>query len=97
MYNDQMRPSLALRIALCVSGALCGPAFAATVVIENVTVVDVASGTLRPHFTAVIEGERITAAARQGSVRLPANARVVDGTGRFLSPGLWDMRVQLKN
>ena len=97
MYNTQMRLRLALRIALCALGALCGPAFAATVVIENVTVVDVASGTLRPHLTAVIEGERITAVGPQGSVRLPANARVVDGTGRFLSPGLWDMRVQLKN
>jgi hypothetical protein len=85
-----MRISLAL-IALC--GHLC----AAAVVVENVTVVDVASGTLRPHVTAVIEGERIVAVGPQGSVKLPANARMVDGTGRFLSPGLWDMRVQLRN
>jgi hypothetical protein len=60
-------------------------------------VVDVASGALRAHQTAVIEGERIVAVGPQGSVRLPANARVVDGTGRYLSPGLWDMRVQLSN
>ena len=86
-----------MRISLALIGALCGPGFAATVVIENVTVVDVASGTLRPHVTAVIEGERITAVGQQGTVKLPANARVVDGTGRFLSPGLWDMRVQLRN
>jgi len=45
----------------------------------------------------VIEGERIVAVAAQGSLKLPVNARVVDGTGRFLSPGLWDMRVQLRN
>jgi imidazolonepropionase-like amidohydrolase len=85
-----MRISLAL-IALC--GHLC----AATVVIENVTVVDVASGTVRPHLSAVIEGERIVAVGPQGSLRVPLNARVVDGTGRYLSPGLWDMRVQLRN
>lgn len=91
MYNTQMRLSLALGIALCVHLS------AATVVIENVTVVDVASGTLKPHLTAVIEGERIVAVGPQGSLRLPVNARVVDGTGRFLSPGLWDMRVQLSN
>jgi hypothetical protein len=77
--------------------ALCGHVCAATVVVENVTVVDVAAGTLRPHLTAVIEGERIVAVGPQGSLKLPANARVVDGTGRFLSPGLWDMRVQLRN
>jgi len=85
-----MRISLAL-IALC--GHLC----AATVVIENVTVVDVAAGTVRPHLSAVIEGERIVAVGPQGSLRVPLNARVVDGTGRYLSPGLWDMQVQLRN
>lgn len=77
--------------------ALCGHVCAATVVVDNVTVVDVAAGILRPHLTAVIEGERIVAVGPQGSLKLPANARVVDGTGRFLSPGLWDMRVQLRN
>ena len=91
MYNTQMRLNLALIAALCVQ------ACAATVVVENVTVVDVASGTLRPHQTAVIEGERIVTVGPQGAVKLPGNARVVDGTGRFLSPGLWDMRVQLRN
>ncbi len=85
-----MRISLAL-IALC--GCLCS----AAVVVENVTVVDVASGTVRPHQTAVIEGERIVAVGPQGSLKFPLNARVVDGTARYLSPGLWDMRVQLRN
>ena len=85
-----MRISLAL-IALC--GHLC----AATVVIENVTVVDVAAGIVRPHLSAIIEGERIVAVGPQGSLKVPLNARVVDGTGRYLSPGLWDMRVQLRN
>jgi len=85
-----MRISLAL-IALC--GHLC----AATVVIENVTVVDVAAGIVRPHLSAIVEGERIVAVGPQGSLKVPLNARVVDGTGRYLSPGLWDMRVQLRN
>lgn len=85
-----MRISLAL-IALC--GHLC----AATVVIENVTVVDVAAGTVRPHLSAIIEGERIVAVGTQDSLKVPLNARVVDGTGKYLSPGLWDMRVQLRN
>jgi hypothetical protein len=86
-----------MRYCLALLGALSVHLSAATVVVENVTVVEVASGTLRPHQTAVIEGERIVAIGTQGSVKLPANARVVDGAGRFLSPGLWDMRVQLRN
>jgi len=85
-----------MRISLALI-ALCGQVGAATVVIENVAVVDVASGTVRPHLSAVIEGERIVAVGPQGSLRVPTNARVVDGTGRYLSPGLWDMRVQLRS
>ena len=91
MYNTQMRVSLAL------IGALCGSVSAATVVVENVTVIDVSGGTLRPHQTAVIDGERIVSVGPQGSIKFPITARVIDGTGRFLSPGLWDMRVQLRN
>lgn len=86
-----------MRLGLVLLGVLSVHVSAATVAVENVTVVDVASGTLRPHLTAVIEGDRIAAIGPQGSVKLPANARVVDGTGRFLAPGLWDMRVQLRN
>jgi len=85
-----------MRISLALI-ALCGHVGAATVVIENVAVVDVASGAVRPHLSAVIEGERIVAVGPQGSLRVPTNARVVDGTGRYLSPGLWDMRVQLRS
>jgi hypothetical protein len=85
-----------MRISLALI-ALCGYVCSAAVVIDNVAVVDVAAGLVRPHQTAVIEGERIVAVGPQGSLRLPINARVVDGTGRYLSPGLWDMRVQLRN
>ncbi len=86
-----------MRLSLALIGALSVHVCAAAVLVENVTVVDVAAGTLRPHQTAVIEGEKIVAVGPQGSVKVPANARVVDGTGRFLSPGLWDMRVQLRH
>jgi cytosine/adenosine deaminase-related metal-dependent hydrolase len=86
-----------MRVRLALIGALSLHVYAASVVVENVTVVDVAAGVLRPHLTAVIEGERIVAVGPQGSVKTPSNARVVDGTGRYLSPGLWDMRVQLRN
>jgi Amidohydrolase family len=84
-----------MRITLAITGVLSASMFGATVV-DNVTVVEVASGTLRPHVTAVIEGDRIIALGSHGSVKIPINARVVDGTGRFLAPGLWDMEVQLR-
>src|SRR5262249_13888889 len=41
----------------------------------------------------VVTGERITAIGRADTVVIPADAQVVDATGKFLIPGLWDMHV----
>ena len=67
----------------------------AAVAVQDVTVVDVASGSLRPHMTAVIDGDKISALGPMGAVATPAGARLVKGTGKFLTPGLWDMQVHL--
>lgn len=42
-------------------------------------------------MTVVITGNRITALGKTGAVSTPQNARIVDATGKFLIPGLWDM------
>ncbi|HVE36036.1 MAG TPA: amidohydrolase family protein [Gemmatimonadaceae bacterium] len=63
------------------------------VVIRNATVIDVQSGTLHPSQTVVIEGTRITAVDDATRLATPKGARVVDGSGKFLIPGLWDMHV----
>lgn len=71
-----------------------GPA-TATVVISNVTVVDATGGPPLPASTVMIAGDRI-AEIKQGSpATIPAGASVIDGTGRFLIPGLWDMHAHL--
>lgn len=59
------------------------------VAIVDVSVVDVGSGTIVPRQTVVMEGGRIVAKP------VPAGARVVDGRGRFLLPGLWDMHTHV--
>jgi imidazolonepropionase-like amidohydrolase len=41
----------------------------------------------------VIDGRRIAAVSPWKTAKLPKNAQVVDGTGKFLIPGLWDMHV----
>jgi imidazolonepropionase-like amidohydrolase len=69
---------------------------AAPLVLRDVTVVDVESGRLRPDTTVVVEGDRIARLGPSASVATPAGARVVEGKGRFLIPGLWDMHVHLE-
>jgi hypothetical protein len=62
-------------------------------VITHVTVIDVAGGAARNDMNVVVEGERITQIGSSRRVKIPKGARVVDATGKFLIPGLWDMHV----
>jgi imidazolonepropionase-like amidohydrolase len=74
---------------LLAAGAPAPPALA----IRGVTVVDVAGGPSLAGMTVVITGDRITALGPEAVV--PPGARVVDGQGRYLIPGLWDMHMHL--
>ncbi|MGI9037470.1 MAG: amidohydrolase family protein [Gemmatimonadota bacterium] len=66
-------------------------AMAQSLAFTRVTVIDVRDGTVRPNTTVVVTGNRITAVGPVGAVEIPSGATVIDGTGRFLIPGLWDM------
>jgi len=66
---------------------------AAVVVIRAVTVVDVINGSLRANQTVLVAGNRIAAIGPADQVRIPDNADLLDGTGGFIIPGLWDMHV----
>ena len=65
----------------------------ASIAITHVTVIDVTGGPTRRDTTVLITGDRITAIGDSASISVPADATVVDATGKFLIPGLWDMHV----
>lgn len=46
-------------------------------------------------MTVIITGDRIESVVPSGSVPTPGNALVVDATGKFLIPGLWDAHYHL--
>jgi len=75
-----------------------GPSFQAAggdvppVAITDVTVVDAVEGA-RGGMTVVVQGDRITAVAADAAI--PDGARLVDGSGQYLIPGLWDAHVHL--
>ena len=90
------RPGSILLVLLMMQSMLFGwQAPARALVIKNVTVIDVIRAAARPHMTAVISGDRIATLGEAGKVATPKDALVVDGTGKFLIPGLWDMHVHL--
>jgi imidazolonepropionase-like amidohydrolase len=59
--------------------------------IRNVTLIDTKTGKESKGRTVVLSGERITTVKPDNKIRVPLGARVVDGAGKYLIPGLWDM------
>jgi len=81
-----------LSIAL---GAASQPAPPRQTVITAVTVIDVPAGRAIPDQTVVVTGDRIARTGPRAGFKVPSGATVVDGTGKFLIPGLWDMHGHL--
>lgn len=59
------------------------------------TLIDVTGKPPIPNSVVVIEGDRIVSAGARSTTKIPANAKLIDVSGRFLLPGLWDMHSHL--
>lgn len=75
---------------LCIISSFHG--FAQTY-ITNTTIVDVENQKLIPNQTVVIENEVISNIQPTKKIKIPANAFTIDGTGKYLSPGLTDAHI----
>jgi imidazolonepropionase-like amidohydrolase len=65
------------------------------VAFTHVTVIPMDRERVLVDQTVLVRGGRIAAVGPAASVRVPADARTVDGRGRFLIPGLMDMHTHL--
>jgi imidazolonepropionase-like amidohydrolase len=63
-----------------------------TLVITHVTVIDATGAAGKPEMTVTVLGDRIADIERT-SHKIPKEGQAVDGRGKFLIPGLWDMHV----
>jgi imidazolonepropionase-like amidohydrolase len=74
-----------------------GPILSAqdTTAIVGATLIDGTGREPVPDSAIVIEGTRITAVGPRSQVMIPAGARVVDATGKYVTPGLIDVNVHL--
>jgi len=61
--------------------------------ITHVTVIDPENSKEIQDRTVIISGDRISEVRDSKGMKPPAGAKVVDGRGRYLIPGLWDMHV----
>ncbi|MEP7339768.1 MAG: amidohydrolase family protein [Acidobacteriota bacterium] len=63
--------------------------------ISHVNLIDATGKPAQADMTVVIVGDRIQAIGKTGKVKIPADAEVVDASGKFLIPGLWDSHIHL--
>jgi imidazolonepropionase-like amidohydrolase len=94
-----VRHSRTSRLSL-IALAICGVFVQTTaraqpqaIAITNVTLIDGTGTAPKSGVTVVVEGDRVTAIARAS--RVPIEALVLDGTGKFLIPGLRDMHAHV--
>src|SRR3954467_7076428 len=94
------------RATVCVLALLSGSAHAQSnarqtqrtprqTAFTHVAVVDVSGGKLLDDQTVVVSGTRISQMGAASSIRVPSGTATVDGRGKFLIPGLWDMHAHV--
>jgi imidazolonepropionase-like amidohydrolase len=65
------------------------------VAFRNVALFDSNTGTIVPDQTVVVSANRIERVGPAADVQVPTDATVIDGTGKTLLPGLWDMHAHV--
>jgi Amidohydrolase family len=92
--TTQLAGRLAL-VALTVACARFAPSdiSAPVTVFTHVTVIDVVGGSAIPNQTVVVKGNRIAEIRASQNDPVQSAATVVDASGTYMIPGLWDMHV----
>src|SRR5205085_11690484 len=63
--------------------------------LTHITVIAATGAPARRDMTIIIAGGRVAEVGSSKKIRIPQGARIIDATGKFLIPGLWDMHVHL--
>jgi len=79
-------------VILCLILVACASAQVTAIV--NVTTIDPGTSSVQPGMTVIIEGKQIRA-VQPASATIPPQATRIDGTAKFLIPGLHDSHVHL--
>ena len=67
----------------------------APVLFDHVRLFDADKGVFLNHQAVLASGGKIVAIGKAGSLKAPPGARVIDGSGKTLVPGIWDSHMHI--
>lgn len=71
------------------------PIAANSLAIRHVNLIDATGKPTQTDMAVIIVGDRILSIGKTGKVKIPEGAEVIDATGKYLIPGLWDSHLHL--
>jgi len=62
----------------------------------HVTVIDATGQPALSDRTVILAGDRIQSIGKFSETRVPKSARIIDASGKYMIPGLWDMHIHFR-
>ena len=93
--RSALRPTTVLLMFVLAGAVPASLAGQSTIAIVGATIIDGNGGPPLANGTIVLTGNRISAVGPSGSIDVPNGAQVIDGTGKFVTPGFIDSNVHL--
>lgn len=92
--NQNMKnTTLLLAFIFSISSSSCKKTESADLAIQNVSVIDATGADTKTEMTVLINGNQIYKIEKTSKTKIADNVKVVDGSGKFLIPGLWDSHI----
>jgi imidazolonepropionase-like amidohydrolase len=79
----------------CAALSSCSSPHPDALAITHVTVIEGTGAAPKTDYTVIVEASHIAAVGSSAATSIPRNARVINGSGKFLIPGLADMHIHL--
>lgn len=92
--SQEMKRSFLFLIAILILLS-CNKAFKGDIIIENINLIDVASGSIIPNQTIIISNNKIDTILNSDTDLKLQSDKIINGTGKYITPGLWDMHTHV--
>ncbi len=79
-------------LVLCLTGCR-EEAPKSSIAITNASIIDMLDGNVSKNMTIIINDSIISRIAKSDEIKIPKSVRIIDASGKYVIPGLWDMHI----